>query len=252
MVERLYVPPERLAPRIVLTGREAHHLRHVKRCRAGEEVEVFTGDGYNYRGHIVEVTRSGLVIHIEGREPGRREPRVRVSVAVPVPRGKRMDTLVEKLSELGVAELWPTETARSVVRAGAVSAARYQHWQRIAVESARQSGRTTVLRIHQGRDLRSVSAALRERPLRLVAALGGEAEPLAQVLGGRPAGEVAIFIGPEGDFDEEELEMLRAAGAVPVGLGPTVLRVETAAIVAAAAVMLWAEAAAGPHKEDEE
>jgi 16S rRNA (uracil1498-N3)-methyltransferase len=246
VAERLYLPPERLTSPIVLTGEEAHHLLHVKRCRPGAPVEVFTGDGTVYRAVVTEVSRSRLTLTVEGREPprgvGRRECPVTISVVVPVARGKRMDTLVEKLSELGVAELWPVTTARSVVPADEASTSRREHWCRIAIEAARQCGRATLLRIQEGRSLHQATEALRARPLRLAASLSGAPVPLAEVLGRRPLVDVAIFIGPEGDFDPTELQELGAAGALPVSLGPTVLRVETAAIVAAAAVALWADA----------
>jgi len=242
VAERLYLPPERLTAPIVLTGEEAHHLLHVKRCRPGEPVEIFTGDGTVYRAVVTEVSRSRLTLTVEGREPPRRECPVTISVVVPVARGKRMDTLVEKLSELGVAELWPVTTARSVVPAASESASRREHWRRIAIEAARQCGRATLLRIQEGRSLDQATEALRARPLRLAASLSGAPVPLADVLGRHPLVDVAIFIGPEGDFDPAELQELVAAGALPVSLGPTVLRMETAAIVAAAAVALWADA----------
>lgn len=242
MVERLYLAQERLSAAIVLTGEEAHHLLHVKRCRPGEPVEIFTGDGTVYRAVVTEVSRSRLTLTVEGREPPRRECPVTISVVVPVARGKRMDTLVEKLSELGVAELWPVTTARSVVPAASESASRREHWRRIAIEAARQCGRATLLRIQEGRSLDQATEALRARPLRLAASLSGAPVPLADVLGRHPLVDVAIFIGPEGDFDPAELQELVAAGALPVSLGPTVLRMETAAIVAAAAVALWADA----------
>jgi 16S rRNA (uracil1498-N3)-methyltransferase len=233
-------------------------------------VELFTGDGTVYRAVVTEASRSQLTLTVEGREPGRRECPVAVSIVVPVARGERMDTLVEKLSELGVAELWPVTTARSLVPAGRrapageVSASRRERWGRIAIEAARQSGRATVLRIQEGQSLGRAAEALRSRfagagqpdagarrgvgtpslgpALQLVACVSGEPAPVAEVLGGHPLGDVAIFIGPEGDFDPAELAELTARGVRPVSLGPTVLRVETAAIVAAAAVVLWADA----------
>lgn len=242
MVERLYVPPERRSRRITLTREEAHHLRQVKRARTGQPVEVFTGDGYNYPGVISETSRGGLTVDIRGREPGRRECPVAISVAAAIPRGKRMDTLVEKLSELGVAELWPVQTSRCVVPATGVSASRYEHWKRIAIESARQSGRSTILRIHQGQPLERAAGALPTCSLRVVASLEGGVTPLVTLLAGQTLGDVAVFVGPEGGFEQEELGGLVAGGALPVSLGPTVLRVETAAIAAAGVVALWAHA----------
>jgi len=240
MHERLYIPPEKLSSRVVLRGDDARYLLAVKRCRLGEVVELFTGDGYVHRGRVSELARGRLTLTVEASEPGRRESPVRVSVATAVPRGKRMDTMVEKLSELGVRKLQPVDTARSVVRATTVSAARYQHWRRIAVEAARQCGRATVMEVAPGQALLSAAQSLADSALKFVATPEG-AQPLLTTLAPLAPGDTAVFIGPEGDFQQEELSELVAAGAVPVSLGPTVLRVETAAVVAAAAVMLWAD-----------
>jgi 16S rRNA (uracil1498-N3)-methyltransferase len=245
--QRLYLPPERLTAPIILTGEEAHYLLRVKRCRPGELVELFTGDGSVYRAVVCETSRSSLALTVEGREPSRRECPVAVSLVVPVARARRMDTLVEKLSELGVAELWPVTTSRSVVPADEASASRREHWGRIAIEAARQCGRATLLRIQEGQSLRGAALALGARfpptgGLRLAASLAGNPVPLAELLSREALRDVTIFIGPEGDFDPAELEELVLAGVLPVTLGPTVLRVETAAIVAAAAVVLWADA----------
>jgi 16S rRNA (uracil1498-N3)-methyltransferase len=162
-----------------------------------------------------------------------------------------MDTLVEKLSELGVAELWPVTTSRSVVASDEPSASRREHWHRIAIEAARQCGRATLLLIQEGRSLSGALEALGARQLtgtrslRLAASLSEEATALAETLSRQPLGDVAVFIGPEGDFDPAELQELKTAGVLPVSLGPTVLRVETAAMVAAAAIVLWGDACAG-------
>jgi len=230
MVERLYIAPERMGSRIELRGEEVHHLLHVKRCRRGDRVEVFTGDGFQYRSTVVDIGPRGLSLVVEGRAPSGMECPVTLRVASAVPRGKRMAVLVEKLTELGVAELIPVDTARSVVRASSVSRSRREHWQRIATQAARQCGRATVMALW-GSD---------EAALRLVAAWAPRARPLWSVLGDEEVGDVTLVIGPEGGFEEEELSGLVDAGFRPVRLGPTVLRVETAGIAAAAAVVLWA------------
>jgi 16S rRNA (uracil1498-N3)-methyltransferase len=150
-----------------------------------------------------------------------------------------MDFLVEKLTELGVADLVPYDAARSVTRATSTSDSRRGHWQRIIVEAARQCGRATLMHLHEGRPLASVVAE--EQPgLKLVAALDSSARPLWEVLQQEEVGPTTLVVGPEGDFEDRELAGLVQAGFRPVGLGPTVLRLETAATIAAAAVVLWA------------
>jgi 16S rRNA (uracil1498-N3)-methyltransferase len=163
---------------------------------------------------------------------------VAITLIQAVPRGDRMDLVLQKTTELGVARIVPVLTSRSVARPPADRARR---WQTIAAEAARQSGRADVPSV--GAPLPLAEALPLAAPCARRFALWEEERerPLRRALGDAPGPTLALLVGPEGGLAPAEVEQARAAGFVTVGLGPRILRVETAAIVAVALV----QAAAG-------
>jgi 16S rRNA (uracil1498-N3)-methyltransferase len=203
---------------VELDGPQAHHLAHVLRLEAGAEVEVFDDAGRCGRGVLVlEHGRLG----VEVREIIDRPPLPGLTIASAVPKGARADWMIEKLTELGVARFIPLRTGRSVVHPEGEG--KPHRWQRLAREAARQCGRADVMTIEALTPLDQVLAA---RP-----GAGWYATTSAT---GRPQGRVDIvLVGPEGGWTVAEETALAAAGLKAVSLGPTVLRIETAAVAAA-------------------
>jgi 16S rRNA (uracil1498-N3)-methyltransferase len=161
------------------------------------------------------------------------EPRRRAPAAAPitllqaVPRGERMDLLVQKTTELGVARIVPLVSERSVVRP---TAARARRWQTIAQEAARQSGRADLPEVTAPLPFADALPLAAASPTRLALWEEERARPLRQAL--TTAAATALLIGPEGGLTADEIDQARAAGFLTVTLGPRILRVETAAIVA--------------------
>jgi 16S rRNA (uracil1498-N3)-methyltransferase len=225
MSERYYVNQPLGAGLVVLQGAEAHHLGTVSRLRPGHEVFLFNGDGREYRAEIVAVGRRVVELAVrEALAPARELPFALV-VACPLPRGDRGQFLIEKLTELGVTAYVPLKTERSVLHPGE---GRKEKLERYVIEAAKQCGRNVLMRIEPVTPLPDL---LRQTtaPRRLLAHPGGAALAVPST----PA-ETCIAVGPEGGFAESEVEQARSAGWQLVGLGPRILRVETAAIVLAA------------------
>lgn len=216
---------------VELGPEERHYLARVRRCAPGDVVEVIGRlDGRRARAAIVEVLRDGVraeILEIVHGAPA--APPVHVLAAVP--KRDLFDDVVRKLSEIGAASLTPMTTARSVVVPGGAKVAR---WRRIADEAMRQCGRGAPLEI---RPLVPAEAAFggAEGEARLVFDPRAEHRSLRDAL--RGAASTAIAVGPEGGFTAAELERAGALGWTGVGFGSNVLRVETAAIVAAALVV---------------
>lgn len=219
---RVLVPGARLVPgeTVTLPGEEARHLR-VSRVGSGEEVVLLDGTG----------GRAAAALSASGREavvrealPARGEPRLRVSLLLGVGEPARVEWAVEKGTECGAARFVLVAAARSQRAHVAAASARIERLRRIAAEAVKQCGRTFVPRVEPPRPLaEAISLA---RGTLLVARPG--AVPLA---GGAARGEeVSVAIGPEGGFDPAEEALLDGAGAVPVGLGSRVLRLETAVV----------------------
>jgi 16S rRNA (uracil1498-N3)-methyltransferase len=232
---RVFVPPERLeGDRVTLTGEPHRHLVKVLRIREGEGVIVFDGSGHEIEARVIAVGTRAVELALGARRAVATAP-VAITLLQAVARGERMDLIVQKTTELGVTAIVPVLAQRSVPRP---PAARTRRWQTIAAEAARQSGRADVPAVH---DVVALEAALgMAGGTRLLLWEEERATSLGARLAAKPK-EVALLVGPEGGWAAEEVEAARRAGFVPVGLGPRVLRVETAAIVAVALV----QAAAG-------
>jgi 16S rRNA (uracil1498-N3)-methyltransferase len=232
---RLFVPGERLAgEHVTLTGPEHRHVARVLRARPGETMTLFDGAGLEIEAQVVRVDRADTELRLGARRVVA-GPAVAITLLSAVPRGPRMDFLVQKTAELGVARIVPVLTERSVARPDA-EAGRRARWQKIAQEAARQCGRADVPAVDAPVSLPE-ALALAGLPARRLALFEGEkSRSLRAALAGAAPAPTALLVGPEGGFAPPELAAATAAGFEPVGLGDRILRVETAAIVAVALV----------------
>lgn len=213
-----------------LTGGERHHAVDVLRLAVGAEVTLFDGQGREARARIVAIDedRVDLALIESPRDAGHSARSLTLVVAAP--KGGRADWLVEKCGELGVARLVFVESQRGEVHPGE---GKLERWRRKAVEAAKQSGAAVVTQIDAGRTLESLAGELLPTATGYVGATTGEATLFVDAMV-NAAGACVCFVGPEGGFTEQEIERLIAHGARPVSLGPSTLRVETAAIAMAA------------------
>jgi 16S rRNA (uracil1498-N3)-methyltransferase len=231
---RLFVPPALLTGQsAALDGEPHHYLTRVLRLRPGDSVTVFDGEGTEIAA-VIEATDGKRTVLRLGARQVRTENRRPIHLLIAPPKGDRMDWVVQKTTELGIAQLTPVVTARTVLQPGA-GAGRLRRWQTIAQEAARQCGRADLPTVAAARPLAEVLAELaRERQPGEARLLAWEEEttmPLGRALRGDETA-VTLLIGAEGGFAADEVAAARAVGFVSVGLGPRVLRSETAAIVA--------------------
>jgi 16S rRNA (uracil1498-N3)-methyltransferase len=225
MADRFYVNC-RLAPGDVeLRGPEAHHLATVLRARPGDAVSLFNGDGAEYPATVVAAGRNLVMLRVDGREAPPREVGYRLEVAAPLPKGDRGDFLIEKLTELGVTGFVPVRTHRTVVHP---RESRLDKLRRAVIEASKQCGRNVLMRIGELTNWDDYCRADGLPPRRLFAHPGGE--PLRMCGSATTGPDCALAVGPEGGFTDDEVAVARAAGWHVVGLGPRILRVETAAI----------------------
>ncbi len=210
--------------------------RHVQvlRMQPGQGLTLFNGQGGQWQATIMRMGRSEVAVQVQAHEALEREPMRRVHLALGMPANERMDWLVEKAAELGAASLQPLHTAHSVLRlSGERAAKKQQHWQQVAVAACEQCGGNRVPPVQPVQDLGAwLAGSASLAPVRCVLSLADGAQPLAQVLAAHPIGDVLFLSGPEGGLSPAEDAQARAAGFVPVTLGPRVLRAETAALAA--------------------
>jgi 16S rRNA (uracil1498-N3)-methyltransferase len=206
----------------------------VLRLRAGDKLSLFNGDGNDYAAELVAVGARETRARVLGAQANRSESPLRIVLAQALARGEKMDWIVQKATELGVAEIVPLVTARSEVKLDEDRARkRLEHWRAVAISACEQSGRARVPMIAAVQSLSGWLEKLDGSGTRL--ALLPEGEIAARLLEA-PAQVVALAVGPEGGFDEADVSALRNAGFRGLALGPRVLRTETAGLAAMAAL----------------
>lgn len=215
---------------IALEPGPSHHLLRVLRLQSGAQLQLFNGRGGSFAATLAGSRGQAAQVTVSSFDPADRESPLAVELAIGISRGERMDWIVQKAVELGVAAIRPLITARTEVRLGGERGARkLGHWRHIAIAACEQCGRNLVPPIHPPRPLADWLPAA--AGLGLVLAPGA-AQPLAALAATPEA--VSLLIGPEGGLTLEELAAAEAAGFHAVGLGPRVLRTETAPLVALA------------------
>ena len=238
---RFHVPRAAPGARVGLPEHAAHHAREVLRLRAGAPVQVFDGEGREYEAVLDEVSRRTVSLRLGRATAPRPESPLHLVLAVSPLKGDRMELVVQKATELGVAEIWPVVTFRTDAAARpALQGSRGERWERVASGAAEQCGRAVVPHVAPTTTLEGVLA----RPFegRRVVLLETPGQPPLASLRLDPASPLLLLVGPAGGFETTEAEQLRAAGFDAVSLGPRVLRAETAAVAAVAvAQALWGD-----------
>lgn len=208
----------------------------VRRVQPGDQLWLFDGGGCEWPAQVRRVGRSSVEVRVGQPLPVHRELPLAVTLAVGMPANERMDTLVEKAAELGVATIQPLLCERAVLRLDGERAERKRaHWQAVAEAACEQSGRARVPTVAPVLALPAwLAGSATASALRLVLGFAGDAQPLATVEVAATAALVALS-GPEGGLAPAEEAAARAAGFRPVGLGPRVLRADTAPL----ALLAW-------------
>jgi len=227
---------------VVLSEEESRHLRDVLRLRAGDEAYVFDGEGREFACVVSEPGGRKGAARLEVRgpvEPPSPESPLALTLAVALLKGEKFDLVVQKATELGVGSIRPVLTKRADVRLRDERDAvkRVERWQRLALEAAKQSGRARVPLVAPPQNFQTLlTTADGPDSLRAMFAERGGArlDSLSATMGERPFAAAAALVGPEGGWDDEEIELARTHGWSVVTLGGRTLRAETAAIAVCA------------------
>jgi 16S rRNA (uracil1498-N3)-methyltransferase len=225
--------------RISISGEKARYLKSVLRCRKGDDLIVFGGEAGCFRTVISEIGRQGVIAEVTEKFVSDVESPVRIILAQSLLKGEKMDLVIQKTTELGVAEILPVVTSRSQLR----ETRKLSRWRKIAEEASRQSGRNVVPVVHEPVQFSSIffdQASLFRAGLILYEDNGMELSKALEVLKQASNANVPlsaerrllVVIGPEGGFTREEITLARAKELLVVSLGKRILRAETAAISA--------------------
>jgi 16S rRNA (uracil1498-N3)-methyltransferase len=236
---RIHCPaPLATGQSLALPAGAARHVQ-VLRMQPGEQLTLFNGEGGEWEARIERMGRADVQVLVQEHRTVEREAALAVHLAVGIPANERMDWLVEKATELGVASIQPLMTSRTVLRlSGERARKKRDHWQAVAIAACEQGGRNRIPGVHEVMDLRDWLAAPAAAGLRVALSLAPGARTLVQAgAGGEP---VLALSGPEGGLTAQEQEAAAAHGFIPVTLGPRVLRAETAPLALLAALTLTA------------
>ena len=216
------------AATLTLEAEPARHIARTLRMRVGDRLCLFDGSGRECGASIELVERNSVAVHCEAATAVSRESPLRVTLAIAVSRGERMDTVIQKATELGVAEIWPLLSERVGVKLDEARWARKTgHWQRVAISACEQSGRNVVPTVAAPESLARILERSADCELRLLLHPAAEAGELPA-----QCRSLCLLVGPEGGFSDAEVEAAVDAGAQSLVLGPRVLRTETAPLAA--------------------
>ena len=235
--------PLRIGDAVDLPGAACEHLLRVLRLSENAALLLCNDDGIDYRAMLVDVGKRGARARILDASPNHAESPLRIVLAQALARGEKMDWVIQKATELGVAAIQPIVTERTEVRLDAERAGRrLAHWQAVAVAACEQCGRARVPTISEPAALATYAAGADTGAIRL--ALDPDGGSLADALSGNSLHDattpIHLVIGPEGGLSERDHAQLRVAGFRGLRLGPRILRTETAGLAALAALQALA------------
>jgi 16S rRNA (uracil1498-N3)-methyltransferase len=240
MPPRRFFHPHLSAGTIGLSADESHHAATALRAREGDEVVLFDGAGREAAGRITRITRHTVHVEVGEIESFPFELSRRITLAVAPPKTQRQHYMIEKCTELGVAAIWPVLTERGVTRP---TAAALDKWRRRAIEAAKQAQRHWLPAIEGPQAIDACLGRCGDFDAVAITDIGVANRSFHAMLAETPpGGSMLVLIGPEGGWTGPERDIARAAGARPVSVSPTVLRVETAAVAVCAAVALHSTA----------
>lgn len=208
----------------------SQHLARVLRMGQGDELQLFNGSGLEYRARIMAADKRQVTVMLQAALPGLAESPLRIHLGIGISRGERMDLVVQKATELGVATISPLYTERTEVRLrGEREARKQQHWRQVIVSACEQCGRSIIPTVHEPAGLtRWLASADGERRLVL------HHRASAARTGAEAPASVSLLVGPEGGLSDLEIAAAESAGFESLALGPRVLRTETAPLAALA------------------
>ncbi|MDT8901963.1 16S rRNA (uracil(1498)-N(3))-methyltransferase [Anaeroselena agilis] len=236
-MRRFFIAGE-LADTVTITGPDARHIGRVLRLGPGAEIVVADKAGHAARAVITAVEAASVQAAVRERLAAEHEPPVAVTLAQGLPKGDKLEYIVQKAVELGAAAVWPLACENCTVRYDAAKqVSRRERWQKIAAEAAKQCGRDVVPAVAPVRPLADALAEAGADTEIIMLYEGQGGEPLRAILAGGGASSYLLLVGPEGGFSLEEVALCRERGARVATLGPRVLRTETASLAALAIVM---------------
>jgi len=228
VMPKFFIPRENIDEnKIKITGDDVQHISKVLRLNIGDKVEACDGMGNNYLAEISEVGKSEIFCGIISKTKSDTEPPIRVILIQGVPKASKMDYIIQKTTELGICEIYPCDLKRCVAKIDNIK--KIERWQKIAKEAAQQSGRGIIPKVNELINLKTAIEILKNSDISFTCYECAQKNTLKKALSTvKEPKTVAFLIGPEGGFDQSEIEEIENAGIAVITLGKRILRTETA------------------------
>ncbi|MBR5515801.1 MAG: 16S rRNA (uracil(1498)-N(3))-methyltransferase [Clostridia bacterium] len=229
---------------IKITGVDVNHIKNVLRMKPGEEIFVCNGEGTDYTCVISSLEREEIALDILSSSPSDTELNQKLYLFQGLPKSDKMELIIQKAVELGVYEIIPVQTMRAIVKIDAKKEdKKIARWQQISEAAAKQSGRGIIPRIHHPMNFKDalLYATTLEAAIIPYENAKGMENTKEIISSFKDKASVGIFIGPEGGFDESEIELAVSKNIIPVTLGKRILRTETAGLTILSVLMFQAE-----------
>ena len=229
---------------LIILGDDVNHMKNVLRMRSGEAFTAADENGMFYRCEVDTLDKSQVTAKILWKEEGSSELSSKIYLFQGLPKSDKMEMIIQKAVELGAYEIVPVSTKRAIVKLDAKKeASKLKRWQAIAEGAAKQSGRMIVPQIHEVLSFKEALQMAKELDINVIPyecakGMDGTREIFGSI---KPGMSVGIFIGPEGGFEESEVEEAKALGVHPVTLGKRILRTETAGLTTLSILMYLLE-----------
>ena len=236
---RFFVLPEKVSgDEIMIDTEDVSHISRVLRLQVGDEIEICDTCGYDYHSRIEEIQKNAVRCRVLSKAKSDSEPALKVTLYQGLPKGSKMDYIIQKTTELGITRIVPCEMSRCVVKLEDRKEKKTERWRKIAEEAAKQSGRGIIPEISMPMTFHEALEDMKNAEILFAPYECEEDQTLRSVISRRKEGRTAAFIiGPEGGFDPAEIEAIQKCGIPAVTLGKRILRTETAGEAVLAMIM---------------
>jgi 16S rRNA (uracil1498-N3)-methyltransferase len=222
----------------IIEGEDVKHISKVLRCRIGEELEICDNDNNEYICEITNIDKSQVELNIVEVVDIKRESDLKIKVYQGLPKGPKMEMILQKLTEVGVDEIILVQTKRTVVKVDDKKEdKKIERWERIIYEAAKQSKRGKIPKLRGVLSFKEALADMKENDFNIAPYENERTKSIKQAIKGVDIKNVGIFVGPEGGFEDTEIKAIEEIGGQSVSLGPRILRTETASLVASSIVL---------------
>ena len=216
---------------IVMDDFAAHHALKVMRLKNNDQLILFNGDGSDYTGQVINISKRQVKVSIKSKKNIRSESNLRVILLQALTSSEKMDLIIQKTTELGISEIQPIVCERSIVKIKKEKIEKkLSHWRQVAIAACEQCGRAKIPKIHEPENITKYLERIIESDKDTKIILSPEASKSLDNIAPNIKQDIKVLIGPEGDFTKKELDLSIQNGFSPIKIGPRILRTETAPI----------------------